>query len=196
METKFKTLVHNGEFINVSMLNDGLYTTSVPTLYSKLSDIEKIRESYKSFYKKFGPNYLAVMNESLNKCELVDIEISFTKPEIKAKIGYNECVDFWLKEFHTDFQFSAVSGVKLKSLIKKMSKLIVSKGYEVTSDSILAAFKMICERLPDYYKTKDLSILDSKFNEIIAEIKIKGNGKGNINSASAFSKIDAAYNRS
>jgi hypothetical protein len=91
---------------------------------------------------------------------------------------YQLCIEFWLKELHPDFSFGGQQGKALKSILKKIEKL--RKNPEV---SIVESFKMLCQRLPDWYKTKDLPVIDSKFNEIIAEIKTQNNGKQTYNDA-------------
>ena len=74
----------------------------------------------------------------------------------------------------------------LKSIIKKIEKLRKNE-----TDSIVELFKFICLKLPEWYKDKDLPIIDSKFNEIIEQIKIQKNG----NTASKSSDTIGAINR-
>lgn len=90
----------------------------------------------------------------------------------KPLVEYQPCLDFWLKEFHPDWTFGGMQGKALKSLIKKIEKLRKNEN-----DSIVEIFKVICLKLPDWYKDKDLPIIDSKFNEIIEQIKTQNNGK-------------------
>ncbi|CAB4153123.1 hypothetical protein UFOVP606_45 [uncultured Caudovirales phage] len=87
---------------------------------------------------------------------------------------YTDCVDIWLKEIHIGWTFGGQQGKALKSLIKKIEQVLVARGFPLnnTADS----FRMFCLHLPNWYKDKDLSILDSKFNEILEETK---NGKQN-----------------
>ena len=83
---------------------------------------------------------------------------------------YQLCVDFWLKEFHPDWEFKGIHGKALKSIIKQLNKIIKDNA------TIPDSFKHVCLNLPEWYKNKDLQIIDSKFNEIITEIKNKANG--------------------
>jgi hypothetical protein len=48
-------------------------------------------------------------------------------------------------------------------------------------------FVYFCTHLPEWYKDKDLPLLNSKFNEIITEIKNKKNG--NNKTKSKFNNI-------
>ena len=89
----------------------------------------------------------------------------------KPLVEYQPCLDFWLKDFHPDWTFGGQQGKALKSIIKKIEKLRKNE-----TDSIVELFKFICLKLPEWYKDKDLPIIDSKFNEIIEQIKIQKNG--------------------
>lgn len=80
---------------------------------------------------------------------------------------YELCVDFWLKEFKPDWTFGGQQGKALKSIIKKTQKIV---GDET---KIVKAFKKMCSNLPEWYRNKDLPVIDSKFNEIIADIRSK-----------------------
>jgi hypothetical protein len=90
---------------------------------------------------------------------------------------YKQMVDFWLKEFRPGWTFNAVTGKALKSIIKKMKKVLTDQGKNTDDETVLNSFKHFCVKLPDWYIEKDLPVLDSKFNEIIAAIKNKQNGQ-------------------
>jgi len=100
--------------------------------------------------------------------------VSTAKPENES---YRQIIDFWLKEFHIGFTFNATSGKKVISIISKFKTLLKNEGRAVSDESVVNAFKYMCLHLPDFYKDKDLSMLESKFNEIILEIKNKNDGK-------------------
>lgn len=104
----------------------------------------------------------------------------------KPLVEYQPCLDFWLKDFHPGWTFGGQQGKALKSIIKKIEKLRKNE-----TDSIVELFKFICLKLPEWYKDKDLPIIDSKFNEIIEQIKIQKNG----NTASKSSDTIGAINR-
>lgn len=91
------------------------------------------------------------------------------KPLVQPE--YVLCIDFWLKEFHPGWTFSAQKGKALKSIIKKIHFSLKDRNLEYTPEEILRSFKLICNKLPEFFKNKDLEIIDSKFNEIISEIK-------------------------
>lgn len=90
--------------------------------------------------------------------------------------AYALCVEFWLKEFHIGWSFRPVSGKALKSLIKQIQNLLAAIGRENGDEAVASFFIAMCQHLPQYYKQKDLQVLDMKFNEIIEEIKKSKNG--------------------
>lgn len=97
--------------------------------------------------------------------------------DIKKSTVYSDIVDYWLKEFHIGWTFTAMHGKSINSIISKIKSVQKDQKKETTDGSILESFKLICENLPDWYKDKDLPILNSKFNEIMTEIKNRKNGK-------------------
>ncbi len=114
---------------------------------------------------------------TVNENETVIVKEEEKKKEKRKKdvalplSDYQICVDFWLKEVHQGWTFGGQQGKAMKSILTKLNAIIkdVSPPPEV--------FKMICLNLPEWYKTKDLPVIDSKFNEIITEIKNSKNGK-------------------
>lgn len=86
---------------------------------------------------------------------------------------YPLCVDYWLKQFHPGFLFGGVQGKALQSLINKIRSISTNP----TDETVVATFQKLCQRLPEWYKDKDLPVIDSKFNEIVAEIQ-KGPVRG------------------
>jgi hypothetical protein len=85
---------------------------------------------------------------------------------------YSFCVDVWLKKIHPGWTFNAVHGRKIKSIITKLKQVSKNLGFDHDDKSISELFVSMMTRLPDFYKNKDLSIIDSKFNEIITEIEL------------------------
>lgn len=102
--------------------------------------------------------------------QLKQIKKLATQPA-KVSIEYKHCVDFWLKEFHPNWDFRAMHGNALKQIIIKIKKRLVAFNMQPTQDKVLQTFKYICQNLPEWYKDKDLPIINSKFNEITEQIK-------------------------
>jgi hypothetical protein len=109
-----------------------------------------------------------------------------TKPKnIKPEnVSYVTCKEFWLSEFHLNWAFNGVTGKSLKELIKKIELILKSTkdGGNYTDADVIATFKAMCIKLPSWYQDKDLPTLNSKFNEIIEQIKNLKNGKPTTNS--------------
>lgn len=108
---------------------------------------------------------------------------------------YTLCVDYWLKIFHPGWTFGAVHGKNLKQLLSKIKSSLLDGKKFVYSESVhVNAFQYFCLHLPNYFKDKDLQLLNSKYNEILEQMK-KGttpqnNGYHSSNSAARFN--DAA----
>ena len=103
-----------------------------------------------------------------------------SNPPPKVLTDFQLCVDFWLKEFHPGFSFGTVHGKNMKSIITKIRTQLKLSSQEITDQGVAEAFRVLCKKLPDWFKNKDLQIIDSKFNEIISEIKNRKNGKSTI----------------
>lgn len=105
-------------------------------------------------------------NENKNEKELI---IDNDKP----LSVYQLCVHYWLNEFHIGWSFGGVQGKCMKSIIKKIETRQRNSGKLITTESTLAIFKLMCENLPEFYKDKDLQVIDSKLNEVLESLKNK-----------------------
>jgi len=116
-----------------------------------------------------------------------------SKKKAKSDVdeSYKQCIDFWLKEFHKDFTFGGQQGKAMKSIIKKIKTLCQGRNMEGTTEQIVASFKKMCLNFPEWYKDKDLQVIDSKFNEIIHQISTgkKNDNFHSKNSAQRFSEF-------
>lgn len=103
---------------------------------------------------------------------------------------YARCVDLWLKQIHPAWVFGAVHGKAIKSILKKIVSVCQAGNHEASDEIVYMLFERFCRNLPEWFKEKDLQILDSKFNEIITQIQQgpKGNIQGRDSAARLFSK--------
>ncbi len=96
---------------------------------------------------------------------------------------YTECVKYWYEDFRqSQWTFRAVHGKALKGIIKQIENLIAKNPPKEGQDplTVVQMFQLILSKLPDFFKSKDLPIIDSKFNEIIEQIKTENlRGKSN-----------------
>lgn len=88
---------------------------------------------------------------------------------------------YWLDILHPGWSFSGAQGKSLKSLLLKLKNAILKAGkVEYTEKLHFEYFKLFCQNLPEWFKDKDLQVLNSKFNEIIEQMK-KGKTQNNGN---------------
>jgi predicted transcriptional regulator len=134
------------------------------------------------------------------------VTFSDEKPPAKrntkaAHEAYKPMVDFWLKDMHPDWSFSQIDGVKMKSIIGKIEHRIRGDAGQADPVLVLETFKVVCKHLPDFYKTKPLQVIDSHFDSIADEIKIKIDGKTgqqqqfSTRAAAAYNDAAAKYGR-
>jgi len=165
----FNKLVEHG-FIKVVVKSKNQYNCNVIMLTQKIS---KHKDSTRTaldqaliWHMSKHEDSIDTINKQINK--------ETNKQINKEQKGYQLSVDFWLKEFHIGWSFSGMQGKSLKSILSKIDGIL--KNAERTENDTSNFFKVICLNLPDWFKDKDLNVIDSKFNEIVTEIKNKNNG--------------------
>jgi len=94
------------------------------------------------------------------------------KPKNDPHPSYSFCVEFWLTKFHPNWRFNGSEGKALNELIAQMDKYFI-KGHDrsPTAQETFNFFEHFCLKLPNFYKTKNLKILNQNFDGIIAEIR-------------------------
>lgn len=129
----------------------------------------------------------------------------FSADKTKKKKGaepdtaYKKCVEIWLKVVHPGWVFGAVQGKAMKSLLVKIRTTLKGPKYQLegTIDQVCQFFSIMCANFPEFFRDKDLSIIDSKYNEIVTQIEHGKGGKTIIsgNAGSGSSWIDELYRR-
>lgn len=114
-----------------------------------------------------------------------------TVKEKKPMTLYQKFVDVWLKEYREGWKFTAIDGKKMKSMIGNIERSLKNHGSVITEDSCVDLFRQFLNKLPDFYKTKSLSILESNYDSIIEEIK-NGNNKPKQQYQSTANRISAS----
>jgi hypothetical protein len=138
-----------------------------------------IPESNDSVTQKpvFVADAIEIKTEAIPEPEKPSDDITTKKARAKQKtekekdIVFTTCVDFWLKEFHTGWTFGAMQGKALKSLLVKIKAFCINASLQGTDAQVINSFKKMCHMLPDWFKDKDLNLLDQKFNEIMTQIQ-------------------------
>jgi hypothetical protein len=119
------------------------------------------------------------------------------KPEESTTV-FNECKTFWLEEFHKGWAFDGAEASALKKILDKIKSAIENGGKIVYSEQQHAMFfKYFCYHLPEYYQKKDLKVLNSKYNELIEQMKSgktpQANGYNKKNSSERYSEAANRY---
>lgn len=142
---------------------------------------------------------IIILNEEMNSKGLLNAKKKEANPVFVA------CVDIWLKETHPGWQFKAQDGKALKGIIESMRAywkkkreatlketpivgLTVMDHVEPSDQQLIDFFRHFCKSLPQFYKLQTLSVLNSKFDPIIDEIK-KGPGVKSNQQVSMFSPL-------
>lgn len=75
-QTKFKTLMHCGHYVDVNLLEKGIYTTEKPYLYNCPETIESLIERGRQMKDMNGATFISERYfENLSQCKLVDVQI-------------------------------------------------------------------------------------------------------------------------
>lgn len=103
------------------------------------------------------------------------------KSKEKEKTLFAQCRDTFLEAYknHTglDYSFATKDGVALSGIIKKIGFFS-----DTSKDDTLITFKALINNLPDWYKQNafSLTVINNKFNEIVASIRKNGGQKQGI----------------
>ena len=106
---------------------------------------------------------------------------------------FKSCREFWLEQVHPGWTFGPVQGSHLYAIIAKLRQSLKSHKQEIISDQdVVDLFKHLCIKLSEFFKQKDLQVINSKYNEIIEDIKSSKNGHSQQKS---FHNIESRHNR-
>lgn len=101
------------------------------------------------------------------------------KSQEKEKTLFVQCRDTFLEAYKNhsglDYYFATKDGVALSNIIKKIGFLSGT-----SKDDTLMTFKALINNLPDWYKQNafSLTVINNKFNEIVASIRNNGRQQG------------------
>lgn len=117
---------------------------------------------------------------------------------IKPASVYAQCVDIWLKKIHPDWTFGGAQGKAIKSIIKKIETVIRAAGSAdsgPTDATVVAFFEAFCLNMPEWFRNKDLQIIDQKFNEIMTQIQQGGKKKDDFHSRNSSERLFSKYSQ-
>lgn len=95
------------------------------------------------------------------------------------KSVFNHCRNYWLTQVHEGWHFNAIQGTALHDIISKLKASIKKSGDQVTDEKIITAFEVMMQALPIWFQDKELNVINSKYNEIVTQIKNSKNGTTN-----------------
>lgn len=116
-----------------------------------------------------------IENAIKDEVEVVNKKPKKQKDELKTAI-FNSCKKIWLEFYqsktHLTYNFSAKDAGCLATLIKKITFTIENSGGGATQENITTSFQTLLDKLPAWYRDKlELSLINSQYNSIIAQIK-------------------------
>ena len=75
-ETMFRVLMHTGQYVDSNLLEKGIYSTTIPTLYSKDATIEGLEQQGRRMKDMTGELFISEKYfENLRLCKLVDVSL-------------------------------------------------------------------------------------------------------------------------
>lgn len=96
----------------------------------------------------------------------------------RAHGAYAPIIDFFCVEYWPDYNFmGARDGKQVKEIISQIEKLLVRHERDSSPESVVEFFKTVVQNAPAFYQKKSLPVINSKFSEIIEEIKKQRNGQ-------------------
>ncbi|WP_298845472.1 hypothetical protein [uncultured Clostridium sp.] len=130
-------------------------------------------------------------NNTLDNNNILNINEEFKNSSDKSKMSssveadlktkedsaHHRIISKFFEEMHPEFIFSPVHA-KSVSLLRKNIEATFKKNSRVADDKSVGDFGiLLLENLPSYYLDKDLAVINSKFNEIMLQIKSGQNGQ-------------------
>lgn len=75
---KFKILMYCGQYVDVNLLEKGIYISSKPVFYSTDESIGNLIKTQRDTINRLGIDFVSeTYFENLNQCELVDVKFLF-----------------------------------------------------------------------------------------------------------------------
>lgn len=87
-----------------------------------------------------------------------------------TKSAYQECVDLWF-HVHPGWRFTGATGKAMKAIIADLERRLKMAGREGSDQEVVDLFEMILKNLPEWFRDKDLLVINSKLNEIFLSLE-------------------------
>jgi len=115
--------------------------------------------------------------EELREALAFAVGVPYKEKYKKQVTVFTVCRDYFCEEYAKysgiRYSFGAKDGKSLANLLKKIEKIVDNPSDD---QIVVDTFKVTIQQLPDWYKQNgfSLSVIDSKFNEIVSAIKKNG----------------------
>lgn len=120
--------------------------------------------------------------EQLRSALAAALGVDYKPFEEKSETLFTQFRDIFLETYRLDtdveYSFTAADGRSLAQLVFKVKGLLA----DPSNETIVATWRQMLLKLPEWYKKNgySLPVINSKFNEIVASIKQKSDGKQGI----------------
>lgn len=141
-----------------------------------------------NIYKNNIEEFLISNEESIDSSENSDNTLFGETPKPKSKKGkkekvpahpaYTPIVKFFCEEYWPDYKFfGARDGKQVKEIISQIERMLSRHGEDYSAERVVEFFSAVVTNAPQFYQKKSLPIINSKFSEIVEEIKKERNGQ-------------------
>lgn len=161
-----------------------------------IHSITEIQEKLKS-------NKTLITNEeSVDSSENSDNTLFGETPKPKSKKGkkekvpahpaYTPIVKFFCEEYWPDYKFfGARDGKQVKEIISQIERMLSRHGEDYSAERVVEFFSAVVTNAPQFYQKKSLPVINSKFSEIVEEIKKERNGQKTSKNANPYLQASA-----
>ena len=166
----------NGESFNKQLLN---FSESYQIKKEK-TRIKVAEWREKQANKENVTGYVPVSNPpKVKKSKVKESKVIKNPFHSKMKTVF---MDFYKSKSETEYYWTGTDGNHINQLTKKLISKIEESGKIVSCENLTEIFKVLLNKLPEWYLTDGLSVsvINSKFNEIITQIKTKKSGSKQI----------------
>lgn len=119
-----------------------------------------------------------------------------SKKEKKEKVpshpAYVPIIKFFCEEYWPDYKFfGARDGKQVKEIISQIERMLSRHGEDYSAERVVEFFSAVVTNAPQFYQKKSLPVINSKFSEIVEEIKKERNGQKNSKNANPYLQASA-----
>jgi len=145
-------------------------------------NIDQIEDLDKLSIKELTPLFEYFLKSEQFKKYLTKVKKKIVSIPAKSHPSHTPCKEFFLQFYKNnkpnEFYWTPKEAASLNKLLQKIEYLL---GAKKTEKKVLEAFKRLLIKIPDVdpfvYRELSISLINSRFNEIISKIRQHGNYK-------------------